>query len=247
MAGLGIAVPTIVDDVMALCHSVQRYPLRKVEADAMARHIRSARPKSYDAAIDQLETYDGPIRGQVDERATATNFAIKLRRLIHAPSVRAAIEALQMLYSGFKKDYGRGVEDIFLADPPFAYLAEFSESYGQDFQGFVDDLEKAKDTLVKLPGMDAEDIADALWKKPVHLMTALRAKGREFDTVVMLDVVDGIWPLRAAKSERAREGERRLFYVAMTRAKRRLILTSSHRIGDQVTIPSLFLAEATLP
>ncbi|MDQ0509572.1 3'-5' exonuclease [Ancylobacter amanitiformis] len=247
MAGLGVAVPTIVDDVMALCHSVQRFPLRKVEADAMARHIRSARPKSYDAAIDRLETYDGTIRGQVDEGATAADFASKLRRLIHAPSVRAAIEALQTLYSGFKKDYGRGVEDIFLADPPFAYLAEFSESYGQDFQGFVEDLEKAKDTLVKLPGMDADDSADALWKKPVHLMTALRAKGREFDTVAMLDVVDGIWPLRAAKSERAIEGERRLFYVAMTRAKKRLILTSSHRIGDQVTIPSPFLAEAALP
>ncbi|MBB3771995.1 DNA helicase-2/ATP-dependent DNA helicase PcrA [Angulomicrobium tetraedrale] len=247
MAGLGVAVPTIVDDVMALCHSVQRFPLRKVEADAMARHIRSARPKSYDAAIDRLETYDGTIRGQVDEGATAADFAIKLRRLIHAPSVRAAIEALQTLYSGFKKDYGRGVEDIFLADPPFAYLAEFSESYGEDFHGFVDDLEKAKDTLVKLPGMDADDSADALWKKPVHLMTALRAKGREFDTVAMLDVVDGIWPLRTAKSERAIEGERRLFYVAMTRAKKRLILTSSHRIGDQVTIPSPFLAEAALP
>lgn len=247
MAGLGIAVPTIVDDVMALCNSVQRYPLRKAEADAMARHIRSVRPKSYDAAIDQLETYDGPIRGQTDEGATAANFAVKLRQLIHAPTVRAAIQALQTLYSGFKKDYGRGAEDIFLADPPFAYLDEFSESYGDDFQGFVDDLEKAKDTLVRLPGMDSDDNSDALWKKPVHLMTALRAKGREFDTVAMLDVVDGIWPLRAAKTERAIEGERRLFYVAMTRAKRRLIMTSSGRIGDQPTNLSPFLAEAALP
>ncbi len=247
MAGLGVAVPTIVDDVMALCNSVQRYPLRRAEADAMARHIRQVRPKSYDAAIDQLETYDGPIRGQSDEGATAANFAIKLRQLIHAPTVRAAIEALQKLYSGFRQDYGRGAEDIFLADPPFLYLVEFSERYGDDFQAFVDDLEKAKDTLVKLPGMDGNDDGE-LWKKPVHLMTALRAKGREFDTVVMLDVVDGIWPLRAASgSERNLEGERRLFYVAITRARRRLILTASGRIGDKVTIPSPFLAEAALP
>lgn len=247
MAGLGISVPTIVDDVMALCNSVQRFPLRKVEEDAMAKHIRSIRPKSYDAAIDQLECYPGPIRGQTDDGDTAANFAIKLRKLIHAPTVRAAIEALQNLYSGFKKDYGRGVEDIFLADPPFAYLAEFSETYGADFQGFVEDLEKAKDTLVKLPGMDSDDSASEEWKKPVHLMTALRAKGREFDTVAMLDVVDGIWPLRLAKTERALEGERRLFYVAMTRAKKRLILTASRRIGDQTTVTSRFLAEAALP
>ncbi len=247
MAGLGIPLPTIVDDIMKLCDTVQRYPLRKAEADAMARHIRSARPRSYEAAIDQLETYEGTIRGQTDEGATAASFAIKLRQLINAPTVRAAIEALQNLYSGFKKDYGRSVEDIFLADPPFAYLVEFSESYGDDFQRFVDDLLKAKDTLVKLPGADAEDGADALWKRPIHLMTALRAKGREFDTVAMLDVVDGVWPLRSAKSDRQIEGERRLFYVAMTRAKRRLLLTSSRRIGEQVTIPSPFLAEAALP
>lgn len=246
MAGLGVPVPTIVDDVMALSNSVQRYPLRKAEADAMARHIRQVRPKSYDAAIDQLETYDGPIRGQTDDGATAKNFAMKLRQLIHAPTVRAAIEALQTLYSGFKQDYGRSVEDIFLADPPFAYLVEFSGQYGADFQAFVDDLEKARDTLVKLPGMDGDEDSE-IWKRPVHLMTALRAKGREFHTVVMLDVVDGIWPLRFASTERAIEGERRLFYVAMTRARERLILTSSRRIGEQPMIPSPFLAEAALP
>ncbi|MDQ0395546.1 3'-5' exonuclease [Labrys monachus] len=246
MAGLGVAVPTIVDDVMALCNSVQRYPLRRAEADAMARHIRQIRPKSYDAAIDQLETYDGPIRGQSDEGATAASFAVKLRQLIHAPTVRAAVEALQNLYSGFRQDYGRSTEDIFLADPPFFYLVEFSERYGADFQAFVDDLEKAKDTLVRLPGMDG-DGDNEIWKKPVHLMTALRAKGREFDTVVMLDVVDGIWPLRSANDERKLEGERRLFYVAMTRARKRLILTASTRIGDKVTMPSPFLAEAALP
>ncbi len=247
LAGLGIQLPTIVDDVMALCNSVQRYPLRNAEADAMARHLRAARPKSYDAAIDQLETYEGTIRGQKDDGKTAKDFAIRLRKLLHAPNVRSAIEALRSLYAGFKKDYGRGTEDIFLADPPFAYLAEFSESYGEDFQGFVEDLEKAKDTLVKLPGMDSEDGAGEEWRKPVHLMTALRAKGREFDTVVMLDVVDGIWPLRSAQTERALEGERRLFYVAMTRAKKRLILTKSNRIGDKVGLPSPYLAEAGLP
>ncbi|MBC2858461.1 3'-5' exonuclease [Stappia sp. 28M-7] len=247
LAGFGIALPTIVEDVMGLCNSVQRYPLRKAEADAMARHLRAARPKSYEEAIDRLEIYDGTIRGKKDEGKTAQDFAIRLRKLIHAPNVRAAIEALSNLYAGFRQDHGRSAEDIFLADPPFAYLAEFSASYGDDFQGFVDDLEKAKDTLVRLPGSDAEDGTSEEWRKPVHLMTALRAKGREFDTVVMLDTVDGIWPLRSARTERALEGERRLFYVAMTRARRRLILTRSSRIGDAPTAPSPYLAEAGLP
>lgn len=247
LAKMGIRLPTIVDDIMALCDSVQRFPLRKAEADALASYLRKAQPLTYDAALEALEAYAGPIRGKQDDGRTVKDFAIRLRKFLHAPDVRAAIEALQTLYSGFKQDYGRGQEDIFLADPPFLYLAAFAGTYGEDFQRFIDDLDKAKATLVKLPGMDGEeDGADAEWRKPVHLMTALRAKGKEFDTVVMLDVVDGIWPLRRAKTERQVEGERRLFYVAMTRAKTRLILTTSGRIGDEVAHASPFLDEAGL-
>ena len=216
LARMGIRLPTVVHDIMALSDSVQRYPLRKMEADAIATYLRKAQPITYDAALEALQVYSGPIRGKADDSRTVQKFAISLRKFLHAPHVRAAIEALQTLYSGFKQDYGRGQEDIFLADPPFFYLAAFAGTYGEDFQRFIDDLDKAKATLVRLPGMDGgDDGVDAEWRKPVHLMTALRAKGKEFDTVVMLDVVDGIWPLRRAKTERQVEGERQLFYVAM--------------------------------
>ena len=77
-------------------------------------------------------------------------------------------------------------------------------------------------------------------------MTALRAKGKEFDTVVLLDANDGIWPLRRAESVEAKEGERRLFYVAITRPKRRLVVTVSGRIGDQPGVVSPYLTEAGL-
>lgn len=247
LAQMGIRLPTVVDDIMVLCNSVQRFPLRKAEADALASHLRRGQPATYDVALEALESYPGPIRGKQDDGKTVKDFAIRLRKFLHSPDVRSSIEALQTLYSGFKQDYGRSQEDIFLADPPFFYLAAFAGTYGNDFQKFIDDLDKAKATLVKLPGMDGDDdSANAEWRKPVHLMTALRAKGREFHTVVMLDVVDGIWPLRRAKTERQIEGERRLFYVAMTRAKSRLLLTTSGRIGDEPTNRSPFLAEADL-
>ncbi|SKA22314.1 UvrD-helicase domain-containing protein [Consotaella salsifontis] len=246
MATLGVRLPTMVEDVVTLCNSVRRFPLKRAEADALARHLRNGRPKSYDEVIDALEAYRGPLKGKNEDGKISAAFAQALRKLVHAPTVRAAIEAMQDLFGGFQQDYGRAQEDIFLVDPPFLYLTEFAEAYGDDFQRFLDDLETAKDTLVRLPGEDKEDDANSLWRRPVHLMTALRAKGKEFDTVVMLDVVDGIWPLRRAKSEREIEAERRLFYVAMTRAKRRLILTLSGRIGDQVASASPFLEEAKL-
>lgn len=246
LAAIGFTPPNLVDEIMALADSVQRYPMRKAERDAMASFLRAARPETYDAAVERLETYDGTIRGQKDDGKTVKDFAVRLRRFLHAGDVRAAIAALEELYSGFRQDYGRGTEDIFLADPPFFYLSAFADTYGEDFKAFITDLEKAMSTLVKLPGNDAEDSVDEQWKRPVHLMTALRAKGREFHTVVMLDTVDGIWPLRRAKTERQIEGERRLFYVAMTRAKARLLLTTSGRIGEAPVQPSPFLLEAGL-
>ncbi|MEN3792179.1 ATP-dependent helicase [Fulvimarina sp. MAC3] len=246
MAALPIRVPTMVEDVLGLCNSVRRFPLSKSDADRLGKHLRAAKPKSYDAVLDALEVFTGSLKGKNDDGKVAASFARSLRRLVHAPTVKTALEAIEEL-DGFKQDHGRGQEDIFLTDPPFFYLTEFAESYGDDFQSFIDDLETAKDTLVKLPGEDREDAENAIWKRPIHLMTALRAKGKEFDTVVMLDMVDGIWPLRMnAKTERGLEAERRLFYVAMTRAKRRLILTSSGRIGDQAVQQSPFIEESGL-
>ncbi|MCY3933059.1 MAG: ATP-binding domain-containing protein, partial [Acidobacteria bacterium] len=51
-----------------------------------------------------------------------------------------------------------------------------------------------------------------------------RAKGKEFDTVILLDTVNGIWPHKLAVQPREVEGERRLFYVAFTRARRRVVM-----------------------
>jgi len=95
----------------------------------------------------------------------------------------------------------------------------------------------------------------------VSLLTAHAAKGLEWDVVAVAGVVDGVWPdlrLRgsllateqltrldtdldrtpgAAVSARLAE-ERRLFYVAVTRARRRLLVTA---VADDENSPSRFL------
>ena len=68
-----------------------------------------------------------------------------------------------------------------------------------------------------------------VWERPLHLMTAHRAKGKEFDTVVLLDTVVGIWPDSRADDERKLEAERRLFYVVFTRAQKRVIMLTETR------------------
>ncbi len=65
-------------------------------------------------------------------------------------------------------------------------------------------------------------------------MTYHASKGLEFQTVFLLDVNEGIVPHRKANSREELEEERRMFYVAMTRAKDELrILTCKTRFRRQ--------------
>ena len=56
----------------------------------------------------------------------------------------------------------------------------------------------------------------------VRLMTFHGAKGLEFDKVYIICANEGITPWKLASDERELEEERRMFYVAMTRARHEL-------------------------
>jgi DNA helicase-2/ATP-dependent DNA helicase PcrA len=82
----------------------------------------------------------------------------------------------------------------------------------------------------------------------VRMMTLHSAKGLEFDTVFIVGVEEELCPhLRAAENEADLEEERRLLYVGMTRARRRLLLSRAEtrfQFGQQrSTEPSRFLQE----
>ncbi len=93
-----------------------------------------------------------------------------------------------------------------------------------------------------------QDELDQGEKRGVTLMTVHAAKGLEFDTVFVSGMEEGLFPHEFMNEEnRDEEEERRLFYVAMTRAKERLILTLA-RIrkiygSDYVSEPSSFLGD----
>jgi DNA helicase-2/ATP-dependent DNA helicase PcrA len=82
----------------------------------------------------------------------------------------------------------------------------------------------------------------------VTLMTLHSAKGLEFPVVVLAGLEEGLFPhVRSLEEEASLEEERRLCYVGMTRARRRLILTYAHQRAAFGTarpgLPSRFLAE----
>ncbi|WP_424853843.1 ATP-dependent helicase [Streptomyces sp. SAI-170] len=119
-----------------------------------------------------------------------------------------------------------------------------------------------------LEQIDAEDIAaDTLTRRAlrpdaVRLMTAHRSKGLEWRLVVVAGVQEGLWPdlrRRGSLLEADRIGrdglaepltpgallaeERRLFYVAATRARERLVVTAVKAPADDGDQPSRFLTE----
>lgn len=82
----------------------------------------------------------------------------------------------------------------------------------------------------------------------VTMMTIHAAKGLEFPTVFVVGLEEQIFPSpMAAQSKRGLEEERRLLYVAITRAERHCILTNARnrfRYGSmQMDVPSRFLAD----
>ncbi|MFF2382938.1 ATP-dependent helicase [Streptomyces sp. NPDC058108] len=119
-----------------------------------------------------------------------------------------------------------------------------------------------------LEEIDAQDIAaDTLTRRAVRpdavrLMTAHRSKGLEWHLVVVPGVQEGLWPdlrRRGSLLEADRIGrdglaepltpgallaeERRLFYVAATRARERLVVTAVKAPADDGDQPSRFLTE----
>ncbi len=95
---------------------------------------------------------------------------------------------------------------------------------------------------------DAEGNQKNAGKSGVTLMTVHAAKGLEFDVVFVTGLEEGLFPHEGMGDEdRDEEEERRLFYVAVTRARKRLILTLARmrRIygTDYLSEPSQFLRD----
>jgi len=109
---------------------------------------------------------------------------------------------------------------------------------------------------------DNPPIGDAMWEEEaVNVLTIHQAKGLEFPIVFLVGLVSGRFPSsrrsdpiplpedltrnRLSPEDAHQQEERRLFYVAMTRAKDELYLTSARDYGGKrPRKPSLFVSEA---
>ena len=123
-------------------------------------------------------------------------------------------------------------------------LAEFAFQFGS--------VEEFLTQLALLTNVEAEDDNAAKDDaEKLKLSTIHQAKGLEFDAVFVIMLCDGMFPsTRSMESNEGEEEERRLFYVAITRAKNELYITYPLiRAGygntgmDSMQMPSRFLTE----
>ncbi len=124
----------------------------------------------------------------------------------------------------------------------------------EEFHGMLREFRPSGDSahlaeFLNVMALDATDNRDDASPK-VSLLTIHNAKGLEFDYVFLIGLEKGAFPTRRAEEsfeEFAIEEERRLFYVGLTRARRKLYLHYSAQRNRpdfwEVTSPSLFLSE----
>jgi len=141
----------------------------------------------------------GPVAGLLEAVLNETGYmrALAAERTIEA---EGRAENLEALIAGAEEfDLERESEGESEVTPPEEYLEQVSLYTEQD-------------------GLRAEESL-------ITLMTLHNAKGLEYDTVFIVGCEDGAFPHMRALEEGSEEEERRLCYVGITRARRRLYMT----------------------
>ncbi len=188
-------------------------------------------------------------KGEVDGLATRSRtaigeFAVLVTRLRRRIGVLPLPELLDEVLeaSGYRAMLADGSEE---GEDRWANLLELRSVTTR-----YDDLspEDALDRLLEETALVADQDAYEGEKDAVTLITLHAAKGLEFPVVFIGGLEEGVFPHnRALDDERELEEERRLAYVGITRAKRRLFLSHAWRRatwgGGGMSIPSRFLLE----
>ncbi|MCR5671834.1 MAG: ATP-dependent helicase [Butyrivibrio sp.] len=115
------------------------------------------------------------------------------------------------------------------------------EKFSRNMYEVKDLLKNIRDLERKYDKEEKGKNAGKPLKDRVKIMTFHGSKGLEFEQVWLPDLNEGIIPSRSAVSESQTEEERRMLYVAMTRAKQALIMSYISGSEKNPMLPSRFL------
>ncbi len=194
--------------------------------------------------LNELEVNAGT-KKKVDEFATMIkSFRADMEKLDAASMVEHIAKSTGLLRELYADKSPEGLSRYENVQELLSGIREFTESEANRVE---DEKPRLTDFLVDvalLTDADQDDDDD----NKVNLMTIHASKGLEFPHVYIVGLEENLFPSQLSLSERSElEEERRLFYVALTRAERRAILSyamSRYRYGQlNHCEPSRFIDE----
>jgi DNA helicase II / ATP-dependent DNA helicase PcrA len=204
-------------------------------------------PKTAQKILDELATARITIKANPenaaefrykDSIADLFKLLYQLHTMKELPSekLERVIEYYYPLFKANYDDYNKRSKDLEI-------FQNITEKY-RSLDSLLADMaiEPIIDSVVDIEAEDKEE-------EYVTLSTIHSAKGLEWHTVFIIHLVEGFFPSsRSAESQESLEEERRLMYVASTRAKQRLFVTYPMNLFDRaagVTLskPSRFISD----
>ncbi|SJZ91136.1 Superfamily I DNA or RNA helicase [Pilibacter termitis] len=199
------------ENYMTLIETIFKYKLKKKEKEVFLNHVG----RRYDE-VRTLEEMKKMIAKMPDSEKIKwgknlihhqASLARIMEEFFKTETVAELIQLLKKDFLSFEKAFGK--DDMFHLEPPLEQLSLLAKSYRDDFYKFMVDLRKTKNSYDEKMNIGAN----------IHLTTAFRTKGREYDHTYILSSTNGTWPIHHAKTPEQLETERRIFYVAITRVK----------------------------
>jgi DNA helicase-2/ATP-dependent DNA helicase PcrA len=184
------------------------------------------------------------IASRIMEHSTMDEVTAKAlsEKLVPAKSVTGLVRLKKFLHQAASRDE---LEPGSVYDLALDYYAPIFKTRFDDWNVRMNDLEALRQIAARYDGLE-QLLADFAIEppdrgvlrveakssgeeKPLTLSTIHSAKGLEWDTVFMIGLVDGVLPSSfSLDNEEEIEEESRLFYVGVTRAKNRLMLSLNH-------------------
>lgn len=183
--------------------------------------------KNFLEAISSEEFYS------ILDKARKSSILKNITKVIYAKTLLDTLDALS-LFNGLRGMVG-SLEDVIEDKVPLGEIYDIATNFNGDVQEFVFTIE---DTLNKARIMNAGKNKD----DGVRLLTYFRSKGQQWHTVILTTCNEGIIPHKNAPIE----DERRLFYVAMTRAEANLLISFVNNICGTTVSLSRFVKESGL-
>ena len=233
------------------------YPARGIGKTTMDRITVAASEKEVSLwdVITNLDQF--PIKLTSAARNKIEDFALMIRSFTAQVNsgtaydignkIAAASGVLKELHKDYLEKTPEGISRYENIQELLNGLKEFSEQERAEGEG-TPTLSEFMQDVALLTDVDVKDSQDPEDSDKVVLMTIHSAKGLEFPYVFIVGLEENLFPSQMALNSRADlEEERRLFYVAVTRAKTQVTLSyanSRYRFGNLIYCePSRFIEE----